>query len=356
MTSREDGAAAAGPPAKDDGVETLRGLAVLLMVAGHVIGNDAETGLRVADDSGWRYAYYTLAPLRMPLFTAISGYVYALRPLGAGGWSRFMAGKVRRLLIPLLVVGSAFVSLQFVTPGANSRVAVGDLPWLLVIPYAHYWYLYALAWVFLLVGTLDALRVLDRPWRWALLLAAALALMASGALATPVLGIGHAQYLLPYFLLGLGVRRFSLRRGWPVAVALAALGAAGLILHQGGWAGWWELEGLERYAVTTLLGAVGVVGLLTWRVPWRPLATLGTFSYGIYLMHVFGTAAARIALQRAGVTAMPIHLLAGVAAGVALPILIERTVARRPWLLLLLLGRRSRRAVPRQPDADAVAV
>jgi peptidoglycan/LPS O-acetylase OafA/YrhL len=341
----------AAPAGKDAGVETLRGLAVLLMVAGHVIGNDAGSGLRVADDSGWRYVYYTLAPLRMPLFTAISGFVYALRPASAPTWSGFMAGKVRRLFVPLLIVGGAFVLLQLVTPGVNARVEARDVPWMLLIPHAHFWYLYALAWVFLWVGTLDAFALLDRPWRWALLLAAAFALMASRILSTPVLGLGHAQYLLPYFLLGLGARRFSVGRGRRLALGLVGLGVAGLILYQGAWFGWWRLDGLGQYAVTTLVGSVTVVGLLVYRVAWGPLATLGDFSYGIYLMHVFGTAAARILLHRAGVEAMPIHLLAGVLAGVALPIAIERAVAHRPWLLLLLLGRRLRRVGPGRAGA-----
>ncbi len=341
------------PARRDAGVETLRGLAILLMVGGHVVGTDGESGLRVADDSGWRYACYTLAPLRMPLFTAISGFVYALRPVAAGRLGAFRAGTSRRLLLPLLTIGLAFVLLRQVTPGVNAPLRPADLPWLLVIPYAHFWYVYALAWVFLLVGVLDAYGLLETRSRWGLMLAGAFALMASGLLATPVLGIGRAQYLLPYFILGVGVGRFGPSRDRTTALALTGLGAVGLIAHQGGWFGWWRLEGLREYLATSLLGAVAVVLLLSRRRAWRPLAALGAFSYGIYLMHVFGTAGARIVLQRAGVESVPVLAIAGLCAGLALPVVVERFAAPRPRLALLLLGQRPRHPLEYVPHAFA---
>src|SRR5688572_16946795 len=88
-------------------VDTLRGLAVLLMVAGHVIGDLPTTGLRVADDSTLRHFYVSLQFLRMPLFAVITGYVYAYRPLEPDKAGRFLANKLRRLLIPLFTVATA---------------------------------------------------------------------------------------------------------------------------------------------------------------------------------------------------------------------------------------------------------
>ena len=65
---------------QDAAIQALRGVAVILMVAGHVIGI-GDRGLRVADDSFWSYLYLSLADIRMPLFTLISGYVYAMVPV-----------------------------------------------------------------------------------------------------------------------------------------------------------------------------------------------------------------------------------------------------------------------------------
>lgn len=339
---------------RDAGVETLRGLAVLLMVAGHVIGNDASHGLRVPDDSGWRYAYFSLTPMRLPLFTAISGFVYAFRPVAAGRWATFMRGKLRRLFVPFLVVGGAFILVQSIAPGVRTRPALGALPTLLIFPYAHFWYLYALAWVFALVGTLDALGLLDGVGGWALAVASSFALWASGLASTDLLGIGDATFLLPYFLLGLGVRRFGVPGGRPLALAWLGLGAVGLLLHQGGWFGWWRLGGPWSHVGSSLVGTATVVALLTYRVAWAPLAAVGTCSYGIYLMHIFGTAGSRVLLGRAGVTSLGALALAGVVAGIALPMALEKAVGDRPWPALLLLGRRVR-SRPGPAASSAVA-
>lgn len=70
---------------RDVPIDSLRGVAILLMVAGHVIGADESLGMGVGPHSGWRFGYDLLVDLRMPLFTALSGLVYGLRPLGPDG-------------------------------------------------------------------------------------------------------------------------------------------------------------------------------------------------------------------------------------------------------------------------------
>ncbi|WPU97154.1 acyltransferase family protein [Mucilaginibacter sabulilitoris] len=95
-------------------METLRGLAIILMVLGHVIGGTSRDGLQVADDSIWRFSYYALQYIRMPLFTVISGFVYAYKPVSRFTTnSKFIAGKINRLLIPLVVVATLFYLLQY---------------------------------------------------------------------------------------------------------------------------------------------------------------------------------------------------------------------------------------------------
>ncbi|MFD2015051.1 acyltransferase family protein [Vibrio olivae] len=108
-------------------VDTLRGLACILLVAFHVIGSDASNGLRV--DTGWyREINDTFAYIRMPLFTFISGVVYAYRPFN-GDFGRFLSGKFKRVLVPMLTLGTLFAIVQSATPGTNG----GDFNWKLCI-------------------------------------------------------------------------------------------------------------------------------------------------------------------------------------------------------------------------------
>lgn len=114
-------------PAKDPNIETLRGLAILLVVAGHVIGIDATGGMKVADDSLWRYLYASLQYVRMPLFTAISGWVYALHPVAAHEAGTFMFKKARRLLLPMVCVGTLYFLIQYITPGTNRTGELAEI-------------------------------------------------------------------------------------------------------------------------------------------------------------------------------------------------------------------------------------
>src|SRR6185436_8195287 len=118
-------------------------LACLLLVSYHVIGGDRDTGLRLADDHIAARINDFLALVRMPLFSFLSGMVYALRPL-RGDIGPFASGKVRRLLVPMLVVGTGFALLQAAmsgtSGGSNGGTNGSVTAWHLlhIIPVAHY--------------------------------------------------------------------------------------------------------------------------------------------------------------------------------------------------------------------------
>jgi len=68
-------------------IETLRGLACVLLVRYHVIGADPWQGLCIADGPV-RWLNDGIAYLRMPLFTILSGLVYGLRPFAPADSSK----------------------------------------------------------------------------------------------------------------------------------------------------------------------------------------------------------------------------------------------------------------------------
>lgn len=313
-------------------IETLRGLACLLLVLYHVIGADASLGLRV-EDGPVRWLNDGLAYLRMPLFTFLSGLVYGLRPF-AGNSRAFLVGKVRRLLIPMLFVGTLFAVLQALIPGTNSRVG----PWYLlhVNPVAHFWFLESLFWVFLVIWALERWNLIRdvKGYLLALTLACALYLTVRGWF---MLGIEGAIYLMPYFLFGLAFSRFALKpyltsawvRGGLLILAIVAVIWMGM-----------PVSNPDRRTVAMLAVGLSLCMLslsLARVVPW--LAAIGRHSYAIYLFHVFFTAALRIALNLMQIKLLPIDILLGLAIGLAGPIVLDRVASRFKWPALLLLGK-----------------
>ncbi|KAB1641712.1 acyltransferase family protein [Gulosibacter chungangensis] len=142
---------------QDLGIYSLRGLAIVLMVAGHVIGVTPDTGMNVAHGSGWRISYELLEDIRMPLFTVLSGFVYAMRPLtDSANYPGLMRGKARRLLIPVLTVGTLFYVMQMAIPGTNNSPEFTDIWHVYTLGYAHFWFALALFIIFAIVAIMDA--------------------------------------------------------------------------------------------------------------------------------------------------------------------------------------------------------
>ena len=316
-------------------IETLRGLACLLLVAYHVVGADASLGLQVTDGP-LRWLNDGMAYLRMPLFTFLSGLVYGLRPFG-GNSQAFLSGKMRRLLVPMLVVGTVFAALQAVTPGTHSSAG----PWYLwhVQPVAHFWFVESLFWVFVLLWALERAAWLQTAKGFAVVFALACGVYLS-VRGWHWFGLEGAIYLLPYFLAGLAATRFSFRawlaKPW-VKVALLAC-AVGVVLWMGT-----PVSNPDRRTLWMLLSGLSLC-LLCLSFGWvnRHLAGIGRHSYAIYLFHVFFTAAARIALDRLQIDVLPMDLVAGVALGLAGPVVVDRLASRFKWTAVLLLGKSPR--------------
>src|SRR3954467_4199218 len=99
-------------PLESARVQTLRGVACLLLVAFHAIGSSSASGLHVPDSSVYREFTNLFVHIRMPLFTFLSGLVYAYRPVRAGYELDFSAKKLRRLGVPLIVASTTLYYLH----------------------------------------------------------------------------------------------------------------------------------------------------------------------------------------------------------------------------------------------------
>lgn len=310
-------------------VDTLRGIACVLLVLFHVVGDTPSVGLRIPEGHWLQVVNEALAYIRMPLFSFISGYVYGFRPY-QGHALGFIKGKVRRLLLPLITVGTIFAVVQAFTPGANSAV---DRWWLLhIVPVGHFWFLEALFIVFLVVILLEHFKALATPAGFALVWALSAVLFDYFSPPNYFAAQG-AVYLLPFFLAGLACKRFEIggaaARGAAAAVFICAATAA-MLLPQ------YSEQGNSMAALG--LGVCSAFLLLRsgWSSP--QLAYVGSYSFAIYLLHVFFTAASRIVLKKMGVTDIYVLMLAGLAAGLAGPIVSALLIGRSPSLNLWLLG------------------
>jgi fucose 4-O-acetylase-like acetyltransferase len=325
---------------KDLRIESLRGLAIILMVAGHVIGDSSNAGMRVDDSSGYRYFYYSLSYLRMPLFTVISGFVYSLAPARAGSIRRFLLGKGRRILLPFFCVMTLQYLLRIAAPGVNNRPLLSELPLAYIYGFDQFWFLQMIFLIFLMVGALDVLGCMKTFPRWAFVFAGAACLDRLGV-ASPIFSSTQAVQLSPFFLLGCGIQRFPSRLFHPATLGTAGvLLAIGVVMQQGAWFGHVPADSLKFFMIPTVVGLMGNLLLMRFfPIVWW-LVFYGSHAYTIFLLHVFFTAGTRIALNRVGLAHHFLVFPAALLAGITLPIAAESWLARNWLLRRTLLGLR----------------
>jgi glucan biosynthesis protein C len=321
-------------------IDSLRGLACLLLVAYHVVGDRAERGLQVPDESYWRYFMATFDWLRMPLFTLISGYVYGLRRVQTADFVRFWAKKSRRILLPFAVVSTTYFIFRMLTVADSN-----DVFWrIFIYRYEHFWFLQALLNLFIVISIADAFwRPGPHPLLWAAIAFAAISHMFLPQI-PQIFGLWSTANLAPYFFFGvflssspglLSNRRFR---------AAAFVGAAsGVLLHQAGLFHLLPLIPQNDFAATATSFFLGYLLFAFW--PSVPLlALIGAYSYTIYLWHVFGTAGARLFLKKLGVHDPMLLFVPGLMVGILLPMSIHWLASNSPLLSWSLTGVRPARS------------
>lgn len=331
---------------KDRTIETLRGAVILLVVVGHVIGSASDGGMRVSDDSFFRYFYDTfIDPIQMPLFTIIAGWVYSLRPPVYGNIKMFIIKKVKRILVPMLSVGICYFLVQYFTPGTNNKSDLLDLWKLLFFPYTLFWYLYSLFVVFVIVGLLDVFNKMDKLTNWFIIFVIAVIALFLRDLFIPFeapnyLSYKGTLYLLPCFVLGVGLNRFKhLFQRKSIVYASVLLLVICIVVQQLSWFKVIDYVVHKDDFFGLFIGFTATMILLRSRLELNWLIWFGSFAYSIYLFHAFGTAAGRIIPQKLNINSTLLIFAMSLLAGVVLPIIAEKILERFKITRILFLGR-----------------
>ena len=324
---------------RDLSIDTLRGLACLLLVALHVIGEAPDHGLRVADDHPLAVFAELFFHLRMPLFAMLSGFVYAARPVRPGEAGAFAQGKARRLIVPFVFAATAFAVIMTVA-GGSWAVEPSRFWTVYVQPYAHFWFLQALVAIFCAIALVD-LALPGRPQ-----LAAFVFLMLTAAAFLSPLGRGvewmsldRAIYLAPFFGFGLLLARLDSRAVRRVGLAALAFALVLFAAHALAVFAEPDRDIARRTLMALGLGLASSGTLLALRVTVGPLARIGAYSFSIYLYHLFAVLGLQLAYQLIGRPDPYAGLALGLAAGIAAPIVLHEIVLRMGGPLpLVMLG------------------
>jgi len=319
-------------------IETLRAFAILFVVGSHVVGDSEMESVR----GFYQYVNHSVQNVRLPLFTVISGYLYGLRPVVAGRYLSFLAGKVRRILVPLFVVSALEYLAVSLLPGVNEPLPLGDIWRIFFFPFEHYWFLQVIFIIFVVVGALD---------RWSLLksnaaLGVFFALTCALYLFYKKLGVslsffslGTVTYLIPFFVMGyMTSARTDVLNRWGRSPVLLTLLVVGVALQQLDWFLDLPYATSKRTLVGLVIGLSGAALLIRHRFRLPVLCSVGSYAYAIYLYQGFGTSFGRRVAGLLGDMSPHLYFALVVGVAVVFGIGVEFVVKRIPRLRTLLLG------------------
>lgn len=325
-------------------IEVIRGLACLMVVAYHVIGNDPAHGMRMAEGTTWWAVPRLFDAVQMPLFAFVSGWVFTIATDDLGRFRAGLAKKLLRLALPMASVSLIYLALATATGKGEGR-GVLDV---LILPYQHLWYLQASLWLvaFAAAGSLVF------AGRRGLFAGIGLAVTLAVFLVVPRFGINllaieQAIYLAPYFFAGLVLRtsdaetlvlasraRTGAVLGWLTAVGGAAAVLTVLVFHASG------PSDTPMQTAPAFVAATALAGLMMLMRPRSSLLeAIGARSFTIYLFHVFFAAPMREVVLKIwpGVPSLVLFSIV-FTVGVGVPFVLHGFITKNRWSALLLLG------------------
>jgi len=314
-------------PSRDvEWIDYAKGIGITLVVYGHIVRGLVGAGL-VPGDGIYRAIDQAIYAFHMPLFFLLSGLFYSgsRQKHGAGG---LLASKIDTIIYPYVFWSIAQGTLEVAMSGStNNSTTMSDVLSLIWHPRAQFWFLYALFVMFAIstaTYTKSKLRGLAAP------LAAACLYLAQG--------VYEFDYPLRYicenyifFAIGVScptlIQFFGGRKSRTylflllLTVAAQAMGYYTLGIPSGAPTWYTLLSALAG------IGAVSAISALMAQHGFHWIKIIGSASMSIYLMHVIAGSGARVVLARLLDVHNPaVHIFLGVFAGIALPLLTEKTM------------------------------
>ena len=309
-------------------IDALKGFAIICVVVGHIALGYAGVAYCPGSWDFWYATENIIYSFHMPLFFAISGFVYYKAYFTSDGEPKRRKLYIQTLnLIAIYVIfaiGFTLLKMPF-NAFTNEKASFDDIIWMWMRPVGVYWYLYVLVEMYLVFSIPRLAK--SNP---VITLAACLGLTVISYYISIPFHIPDLCYFLIFFAAGIvyarGVKLFSFL---PAAVI-------GLILSTVLSAVFWNSEiRLNNTQFVNVIIAFGFI-LAIWYVfeHIEPLGNskilqfFGSRSLEIYVTHSIVVTAARTILNKMSVDNQYICLIVNTVLGIGLPLIFSLVVRK----------------------------
>lgn len=332
-----------------DWVDTAKGLGIVLVVLGHVM-----RGLGSAHLMSWtstiEFIDLWIYSFHMPLFFFLSG-LFLFGSATKRPFSDFSSDKLRTIAYPYFIWSILTILLKSILgPIPNTPRDLSDVSLIAFSPIEQFWFLYVLFMLTMLLGAAYKLGL--RPW-----MAVAIAVLIYPGI-LPFSQNWGILYLMRldgiYIAAGALIGSKYLQRISDTGIVITASAAAvsfGLVTA--GIALTAHEVLVPFLALSGIFGSIALALMLTRTRVERVISFLGRHSLEIYVAHTMASGAVRIMLQAIGVGSPTVHLIAGVGAGLLLPLALSYAFAIVGFRFGFTL-RKQRTATPERATSSAL--
>lgn len=305
-------------------VDNVKAVAIVLVALGHLLQGLVKSGI-MGVSIGFQAFNQIIYCFHVPLFFICSGFLYQhltekqnLADFGKGILKRLIAYGVPYFVFSLIT----YIIKIIFSSNINSAQDEGLLNALFINPMAPYWFLYTLFFLFLISpiikSKLDAtIRIAVGIILYMLSAFSLLSFLPKGMFSA----VNSVCYYLIWFVLGMAISYFDFDKKFKKWFILAFFLFLGLKLYA-----IFKMAEIGGFSfVLTFLacfGILGFVGDIYKNNKQTPiLGVLSRYTMPIFLMHTIFAGGFRSVLLKIGITSLPVHLIAGLAASFVLPIL-----------------------------------
>ena len=282
---------------RDQGIETLRTVAMFWIVLAHVAGISPGGGLGYSETPTIQYLMQTIGFFPIPMFVLISGYLYARKPIKSSMFASFLGQTLTAIMLPAIGVGVLLYLAKAIGYGNFDTLSFKNLAVSLLYPKNHLWFLYALCWTYIAIGLIQLSGLISTPKKWLITIVVTVVFELSADINIETFAISKIPYMLSFFLLGYGLHHYQ-EEFWPKAAQLPLLLISLALISYNQWT--WHSDNLLDSGMFMLLERATSLVVLPliyiYRPSIKPLAAIGPLTFIIYLFHPFGAAIARTAL------------------------------------------------------------
>lgn len=260
-------------------IDIAKTICIILVVFGHYVPNNCP--------DWWIMVHDIIYSFHMPLFMFASGFVYIATRNVQQSYSTFIVKKIRRLIVPYLVVSFLIISIKLLTEShmyvENPKNTMSYIR-MFYYPEAGYflWFIWALWWMFIIIPLFKSKS------NRLILFIISIFFAYIPINVTEILCLAQVKRMFMYFMLGVVVydwkHMFSYCKKTPIFVYISFFTVLFLFkLYR------WEETLYIVDTITTLAGIATTISLSIYidkrnsKIKW--LLTISSSSYIIYLFH-----------------------------------------------------------------------